>query len=199
MNTKLPGSALILAGGQSRRMGQDKAELPWGHVTLLDHAVEQMAALFQDVVVVSGSKRRVVPGTRSVEDGGLGLGPLAGLRAGLEAAAFPWTFVMACDMPLVEPALVSFLWSLREKSCQAVIPVASGKTQPFCSCYSREALAAASSLLDAGRRSMEGLLDRLPVRWVTASEMKPWDPSLRSFTNVNTPEEFTAVKEASYG
>lgn len=205
---KLRGSAIILAGGQSRRMGCDKAELPWSGGTLLEHAVQKMSLLFDDVVVVSGMKRTIAMNARWIPDAplapeeeeGVGergsQGPLAGLLTGLPHSTSPWAFVMACDMPFVEPDLVWFLWSLRKTDWQAVIPVAQDRPQPLCGCYRRTVMMSASELLEAGERSLEGLLAAVPVRWVMEQEMKSFDPTLTSFTNVNTPEEYIWAKEA---
>lgn len=190
---KMHGSAIILAGGASRRMGRDKAELPWNDTTLLDHTAAQMTALFDDVLVVSGIKQRTAPGTRSLQDHVFGGGPMAGLIAGLEQMIFPWAFVMACDMPWVEPEMVRTLWSLTGKDHQAVIPISSGQRQTLAACYSRKALPNGRVLWDQGERSLQKWADALSVHWVSEWELRSVDPSLRSFTNINTPEEFAVA------
>jgi len=117
-------TALILAGGDSRRMGQDKPTLLLEGETLLARVAGSMQALFPEVLVSVRSHRMDLP-WQQVCDADQGAGPLAGVLAGMAAAQTPWLFVLACDMPFISPPLVEVLAAARG-NYQAVVPVVGG-------------------------------------------------------------------------
>ena len=190
-------TAVILAGGESRRMGQDKANLPLGGRTLLQSAIATMQPLFAEVII---SVRQPRPGIAlpQVCDNPLHAGPLAGLVAGLERAATPWIFAVACDMPFITPALIECL-ARQRAGHQAVVPVVQGYPQPLAAFYATSCLAAARDCLSgSGKHSLRALLEHLQVRYVNETEMPDADPDpsatlktkgLASFFDLDTPED----------
>ncbi len=100
-------TAIILAGGQSRRMGRDKASLPLGEQTLLEQLIEQLAGRFQEIII-SVSKGQPYPlnNVRQVEDRYENAGPLAGLLAGLQASSSDISLVVPCDQPEIDLGIV---------------------------------------------------------------------------------------------
>src|ERR1700730_13173722 len=105
-------SLVILAGGLSRRMRRDKASLPAGDGTLIEHLARRLARVVDETIVAGGSGRPTFPGVRMVEDRYPGLGPLAGMHAGLSAARYPYVWVVGCDLPDVDPALADLFFGL---------------------------------------------------------------------------------------
>jgi molybdopterin-guanine dinucleotide biosynthesis protein A len=179
-------TALILAGGESRRMGQDKANLLLGEQTLLQRISDIVKPLFTDVIV---STRQTRDGCdlQQVIDDPAHAGPLAGLAAGLEQAKTPWVFAVACDMPFISAQLVEHLATFRE-GVDAVVPVVEGHPQPMAAFYATRSLGDLREILaGSGRHSLRELLDRLQVRYVDESEMRAAD--LRSFFDLDTPED----------
>jgi molybdopterin-guanine dinucleotide biosynthesis protein A len=186
-------TALILAGGDSRRMGQDKAALVLDGKTLLDRVTATMQRVFFKVVV-SVRQLRAGVNVPQVCDEVEESGPLAGLIAGLAQADTPWVFAVACDMPFVTEAVVLHLASCRGGH-QAVVPMVGGYPQPLAAFYATGTLAAMRVSLAAGDRSLRGVLEKLDVRYVSEAELRECDPQLRSFFDLDTPQDFQAAKK----
>jgi len=181
-------TAVVLAGGNSKRMGRDKANLLLGGQTLMQHIVATMQQNFPEVIV---SVRQLRPESDmpQVCDDPVHTGPLAGLAAGLERAGTPWVFAVACDMPFIAPAVIEYL-AWRRADCQAVVPMVHGYPQPMAAFYAASCLTVAQDCLKgSGKHSLRALLDRLRVCYVSEQEMLAADPQLRSFFDLDTPQD----------
>lgn len=185
------GSLVILAGGLSRRMGRDKASLPAGDGTLIEHLARRLAPVVAETIVAGGSARCNLPGVTMVDDRYPGLGPLAGMHAGLEAARYPRVWVVGCDLPDTDPRLASLLYGLAG-DYDAVVPRIDGEPQGVCAVYDRALASRIESLLAAGERRLKMLLAASNVRYVASEELRVVDPELRSFRNINTPADYQA-------
>ena len=162
-------TAIILAGGDSRRMGRDKAGLVVGNRTLLQQVAAAMGKVFPEVIVSVRRLRKDID-LPQVCDGQAdqgqppGAGPLAGVMAGLGCLETTWAFVVACDMPFVQPAMVELLGSYREHH-QAVVPVVQGHRQTLAAYYARSCLDTIQAHLAAGgKNSLRAVLEKLQVR-----------------------------------
>lgn len=184
-------TALILAGGDSRRMGQDKASLPLHGNTLLEHVTAAMRQVFSQVMV---SVRQPRTGVHELQvcDEFSASGPLAGLVAGLWQADTPWIFAVACDMPFISPAVVESMARLRGQH-QAVVPRVAGHPQPLAAFYARTALLSMRGCLKSEDKSLRGMLKKMDVRYVEEAELRGFDPQLRSFVDLDTPQDYQAV------
>lgn len=193
-----PFSAIVLAGGRGRRMGRDKVWLDAGGRPLIARVVERLAPLSSEVIVVRASLDGPFPPlpVRLVEDRYPGQGPLAGVHAGLSAAATPWAFVVACDMPFLDVGLIRYLALLRPGH-DAVVPYPAGRPEPLHAFYHRRCLLAVEELLGRGDRALAMLHLRVRSRPVSRAELTRFDPSLDSFTNVNTPEEWERARRVA--
>jgi len=193
-------TAIILAGGDARRMGSDKASLLLGGQTLLQRVIAAMQQVFPHVIVSVRQHRPEIdlPQVCDERDGeGIhGGGPLAGLAAALGRITTPWAFVVACDMPFVEPAMVELLAGYRS-DYQAVVPVVQGHPQPLAAYYAGSCLGKLRAhLAGGGKSSMRALLEQLRVRYVDGSVLLPADPALRSFCDLDTPQDMEiAIRE----
>jgi molybdopterin-guanine dinucleotide biosynthesis protein A len=182
---------LILAGGRSRRMGRDKAALPAGDGTLVAHLVRRLAPVGSETIVAGSLHDPDPPGVRRIDDRFPGMGPLAGIHAGLLAANSPWVWAVACDLPDVEPGLGTLLCSLAV-GVDAVVPRLDAGPEGLCAVYDRSLAPRIASFLESGERRVQDLLAGLDVRYVTAAEIRRVDPELRSFRNLNTPADYEA-------
>ena len=185
-------TAVILAGGDSRRMGRDKAMLPLGERTLLQHVADSVAQVFPQVIVSVREPRAGLDLPQvcdALPDGG----PLAGLAAALERIETPWLFAVGCDMPFVSPKVIEVL-ALSRAGHQAVVPVVQGHPQPLASFYARDCLDAIRDIqAGGGKRSLRALLERLDVCYVDEAQLREFDPQLRSFFDLDTPADVAAV------
>jgi molybdopterin-guanine dinucleotide biosynthesis protein A len=184
-------SLVILAGGLSRRMGRDKASLPAGDGTLIEHLARRLAPVVDETIVAGGSDRPTLPGVRMVEDRYPSLGPLAGMHAGLAAARYAHVWVVGCDLPDTDPALARLFLGLAG-GYDAVVPRIDAEPQGVCALYDRELVSRIDSLLGAGERRVKALLAASNVRYLTPEELRAVDPELRSFRNINTPADYEA-------
>ena len=184
-------SLVILAGGLSRRMGRDKAALPAGDGTLIEHLARRLAPMVDETIVAGGSGRHNVVGVRTVDDRFPGLGPLAGMHAGLLAARSRHVWVVGCDLPDVEPGLGAMLYALAG-DVEAVVPRVDAEPQGLCALYERALAPRIEGLLVAGERRVSRLLAASNVRYLSAEELRVVDPELRSFRNLNTPADYQA-------
>ncbi len=184
-------TAIILAGGDSQRMGGDKANLVLGEQTLLQHVITTMRELFPEVIVSVRQLRPEIdlPQVCDEQADIAGGGPLAGVVAGLERVATPWVFVVACDMPFMTPAMVELLGKYRGQY-QAVVPVVQGHPQTLSAFYANGCLATIRAhVAGGGKNSLRAVLGNLQVRYVDETELSTADPVLRSFFDLDTPQD----------
>jgi molybdenum cofactor guanylyltransferase len=179
----LEATLLVLAGGEGRRMGRPKALLPVGGTTLLGWQVGRLAPHFAEVVVAAADPAIVPPGARFARDrSGPRLGPLAGIEAGLAAAAQEAVFTLACDLPHVDLGLAGRLVEL-SAGFDAAVPRLGGRPEPVCACYRRSALPVISKQLDSARLKAADALGELRVAWLDDA-----DPAL--LWNLTTQEDY---------
>lgn len=189
-------AGIILTGGKSIRMGQDKATMLFEGRPLLDTIAERLASVESLVYVVADTEDRYHPaGTFLRADALPDAGPAGGLFTGLLAAGEGVHLVVACDQPFLNPALLSFLKNSlteslsRGESAVALVPEIGGRLEPLHAAYSDLALGPLRKAMRDGERSLQKLLRSLSIRTIREEELRTRDPDLLSFTNWNTPEE----------
>lgn len=184
-------AALVLCGGASRRMGRDKAALPFGDESLLERVVRIVRPVVDEVWLVAREGQALANPLRLpvARDPAEGLGPLAGVIAGVRAMKAERAFVISCDSPLLRAELVSHLLVL-SRGHDAAIPFVDGHYVPTTAVYAKSILPAAERLLERGELRPR-LLTREPgVRVVPEEELTPADPDLHSFRDCDTPEDY---------
>jgi molybdopterin-guanine dinucleotide biosynthesis protein A len=139
------------------------------------------------VVAAPGASFLEWPG-RVVYDPVSHLGPLAGVATGLDASGTELNLIVACDMPLIKPAVLRRLVELCDEA-DICVAVAGGRASPLCAVYRRSVTAAARQMLDAGERRLMALLDRVQTKRVDAAVFRDIDPDLETFVSCNTPLE----------
>lgn len=172
-------------------MGRDKAGLPAGDGTLVEHIAHRLGPVVDETIVAGGSGALELASVRRIDDRYPGLGPLAGMHAGFLAARHSLVWVVACDLPDVEPALGPLMRGLAH-DCEAAVPLLDGEPEGVCAVYRRALAPRIEALLIAGELSVRSLLARCAVHYLTAPELRAVDPGLRSFRNVNTPADYAA-------
>jgi molybdopterin-guanine dinucleotide biosynthesis protein A len=190
-------SAALLLGGESRRMGTDKALLSVGGAAAATRLARLLAQLFTDVLLVGGTPPAEAPGRRVLDVPGPPCA-LRGLSSALAAAHEPRVLVLATDLMAMTPDLLLGLVAFPE--ADAVVPRAGGFAQPLCALYRREpALSAARACLAEGRLALAALLDRLEPRWLEGEDLAALDPEGGALANVNTPEDYARLAAREEG
>ncbi len=199
-------TGLVLAGGSSRRMGRNKAFLPFDERPLIEVVIERVALVCAEVLIVASDVTTYTGlGLPVVTDRFRGVGVLGGLHAGLEAASYDLALAVGCDMPFIQPDLLRAFteWAvgfdvvvLRHRAPESQ---ASGKreqmfVEPLHAAYRRACLPALEAMIRAGERRIVSFFPDVRVRYVTMDDIAPFDPDLRSFRNINTPEEWRAAQ-----
>jgi len=199
---KRTAAGIILAGGQSKRMGCDKACLPLPgaeHMTFLQHLTEMLLSLCSEVVVVVRDTAQFaetgvhqLPAVRMIADDIPNYGPLMGLHSGLRTITTSHALVMAVDMPDVQPVVVSLL--LTPPLSEAIrVPLVGDIPQVLLSVYPRSVLPLIAACLQAGRRDLRCLLRVAQVEYIAETQLRALDPALRSFVNVNRPHDLSLL------
>ncbi len=206
MSADHPLSVIVLAGGRSRRLGRDKALLPWRGSTLIEYMCARLREMSDDVLVVTGAERRYgdlldVP---IFADELRDCGPMGGLYTGLRHARHPHSLAVACDMPFVDRAVVDLFKSTltpspsplgeigeqRGEGALAVVPEIEHCRVPTLAVYHRDCLSVIEKLHAQGQFSLQALLDSVPLKIISEEKLRAVDPALRSFVNINTQADW---------
>lgn len=182
----------IQAGGESRRMGQDKALLPFLGQPLILRPLERLARLADEVLVTSNQPEKYrFLGLTPIPDLLPGMGALGGLYTALSAASYPYVAVVACDMPFASPELFALeLALLRETGTDAVIPCSEAGTEPFHAVYRREScLPQVRAALETGKRRVDAWFSQVKIRYMDSEEIASYNIEELAFMNINTLEE----------
>ncbi len=191
-------SIVIQAGGESRRMGQDKALLPFLGQPLIERVVQRLTTIPGEVLVTTNHPQAYIfLGLPRFTDLMPGRGALGGLYTALNAASHPLVAVVACDMPFINAKLlVAERDLLIETQADAVIPHTGDGMEPFHAIYRRETcLPHIRTALDTGQWRVDAWFDQVRIHLMHKQQITKYDPQLLSFRNVNTPQELQAAQE----
>lgn len=198
-------SAIVLAGGRSRRFGADKLRVEVDGRSLLEHAVRAVATVASEVLVVVGpGDERELPvadrPVRRIFDGEPGGGPLVGLLAGLEAAAEPIVVVAGGDMPALAPDVLALMirtLTSADRTIGAVVLVARGRTEPLPAVLrTGTASDVAGRLLADGERSLQSLFVQLPTRALDERAWRALDPAGSTVRDVDRPSDLADLERS---
>ena len=183
-------TAVILAGGKSRRMGRDKLRLLYGGETLLALAVRRFSAVFERVYLSVGNTESYPEiDCERVVDLYPGCGPMAGLHAALLKTPDEGVFLAAADLPFAEPLAALKIASLCGDCAAALLVTEDGHFEPTFGYYKKELLPAAERLLAAGRYKLLDFFEEAPLRRVLPEELGPlWRDGM--LDNINYPEDY---------
>lgn len=182
-------TGVILAGGGSRRMGEDKSFVPFLGRPLIEGALGRLSLLFEDLVIVTNAPEAYVDYPARVEGDALpGCGPLGGIYTGLLCSSGQRCFVVGCDMPFVSEGLAAHMVSLSD-GCDVVVAEFEGKLQTLCAVYGEGCIEPIKSQLSEGNKRVFDFYESVRVRVIDAVEVARFDPLGISFVNINTPED----------
>ena len=200
-NKTLPVTGVILAGGKSRRMGQNKALIQLGDDTLIAHVVRRMHLATDELLLITNNHAEyghldlpmhsdMIPDT----------GALGGIYTGLMHASHDVVVCVACDSPFLQPKLLTYLVSVLGEY-DAVMPYTYAETptsgkedqitlQTLCAAYSKRCLPIIELMLQESELRVHALQERAHIHSISPEIWQAFDPEGISFFNINTPEDF---------
>jgi molybdopterin-guanine dinucleotide biosynthesis protein A len=187
-------TGVILVGGKSRRMGQDKAFLQIAGKTLFERVLEVFRESFDRIVLVGNRAERFTgygsPVLQDIYPGSA----LGGLYTGLYHSATEYVFVGSCDLPFPNLAVVRHLCSLKS-GFDAVVPTLAHGYEPLFALYAKSCLGPMREFLESGNFCAFSYFPRIRVRYVKDEELARLDRDGRSFVNINTPEDLERIRK----
>jgi len=194
-------ASILLVGGKSQRMGQDKAHLQFDNRSFAARIADVLRSATGHVVVVRAPGQALpkdLDADQILEDPIPDEGPLVGLAAGLSAldGTAEIAFAASVDAPFLKRSvIVGLLQSLEGVSHPVAAPRTSEQAHPLCAAYRVSLADEAAKLIQTGHRRLSDLLDAYQTRYITEDLLREWDPNLESLININTPEELQNVSD----
>lgn len=197
MLSKIALSAVILAGGDSKRMGTNKAFLTFNRVYLIDYIFEQLHRLFIEVLIVTDREKEFKHLNAKIVSDMINSGEknaLRGIHSGLFHASNEAAFFVACDMPFLSESLI-YEMSKYAADHDAVLPRVDGYYQPLFAFYNRRVLNMITRSLEQKCFKVTDLYSGLNIKEVNKEMITTHDPDMRSFFNVNTRDDYEKAKK----
>mgnify|MGYP000890032686 FL=1 len=202
-------TAVVLAGGRGKRVGQNKALLKMGDVYLLEIVLKNIRAIFDNVLLVVSSidydclMSLYFPilscyCTDVIVDPVSNQGPLLGLMEGLTRSDSEWTFLLGCDMPFVNGSLVRLIYQERTNTSQAIVPRLNGFLEPLHAFYHRSCLPAAESVFRQDKRKIKDFYPLIDLSVIEERKMSMVKNYKLSFFNINTAEDLKMAESLQF-
>lgn len=185
--TPNPFTGYVLAGGQSTRMGRDKALLEIGGQPLIRSAVNLMEALTERVVILGPAERYGFLGLPVLPDLVPSRGPLSAIYTGLERSSTDANLFLACDMPLMEGTFLKLLLERDPLADAVLMRLDDGSLEPLCAVYNRSCLPAVKANYERQRFKLSDLFPELRTHYLTETDLQDMGLDRRIFTNLNHP------------
>ena len=184
-STKIPISAFILIGGQSKRFGYPKWKSKVGEITLLNH-IYNMCSLFDNIFII-GKEKPEGFNKPFIKDKFDFQAPINGIFTALKITNSDWNFVISIDLPLMKSSIIKEIWELGNKSKNAIIPRVDGYLQPICSFYHKRILSQILNQIENNELSLNGLINSVETNYIDMDNYK------KEFLNMNTQKEYNKI------
>lgn len=188
-------NAIILAGGESRRMGFNKAFIKIGGVPVIKRQVRLLKQIFKKIIIVTNQPQKYkLRGVKVVCDIVPRCGPLAGIYSGLLASDSFHNFVVACDMPFINASLIKYLLK-NKNNYDMLIPQINKENHPLFGLYSKNCIPVIEEKLRQHILKVITILPKVKSRFLSRQEIRRFDKGMLSLVNVNTQEDLKKVRE----
>tara|TARA_Y100000031_G_C8093839_1_gene325457 strand:+ start:160 stop:753 length:594 start_codon:yes stop_codon:yes gene_type:complete len=185
-------SGIILSGGKSTRMGQDKAFLLPEGKPLVEIAIDVLSELFEQVLVITNNPEKYGKYRQKLiikEDLIPDKGPLGGIYTGLLSSQNVYNFIIACDMPFLNRELLAYIVNQAE-GFDAVIPEYKGRLNPLFALYSKDCIPEFKKQISQDNLKIRNFIGDMNAKILPSTEVEKLDPQGLSFTNFNTYEQY---------
>jgi molybdopterin-guanine dinucleotide biosynthesis protein A len=193
----LTGTAVILAGGNSSRMGFDKQYIKLNGMLLIERQIQVLQSVFSEIVIVS-NKPELYQNYNCIliEDQLRDFGPMGGIHAGLTAAKSQFSYFIACDMPYMNQAYIKYMLNMisEENHNQAIITRFGQWLEPFNAFYSKSAISVFEQAYHEKTKKISKTLEKAQVRYIEEEEARRFSPDWSMFANINTQEDLNMLQ-----
>ncbi len=196
-------TAIILCGGRSARFGSDKAMLTIDGIPMIIRVIQRVSPVVDEIIIAARDPAQgryitdAIPNdSMVVYDSVIGYGPIAGILAGLLASKSEYSICLACDLPYTNPDVIDALFGCaEEQEGDAAIPRHPGGTlEPLHAVYGRPMIRACQNVMESGARTIRSAISLLSrTVFVPTESLRRFDPDLRTFLNVNYPEDLGVI------
>lgn len=188
--------SIILAGGKSSRMGEDKAFLKFEGRSLIEWVIAGLKEIGGEIIIVANESERFKSlGLRVVKDILPDKGPLVGLYSGLLSSCLEYNFVCGTDMPFLSPSLIKYMLD-RKQGYDVILPRIGDGVEPLFAIYKRSCLSPIAEVIkEGGQLSLRSFFDRVKIRYIKEDEIMPFGLPKKLFFNINTREDVEKARE----
>ncbi len=190
-------TAIILAGGKSKRMNTDKAFIKWVNgKSLIENQISNLS--FFDEIIISGPKGKFFHlGYKVVEDENKNVGPIEGLRRGLAASKNEYNFLISCDMPFVNEDLIMYMFSVARGN-DAVVCRNRKFIEPLYTIYSKRLLKTIEKNINLEKYSFQDVIFNSKTLFIPENIVRKFSQDLLVFSNLNTKDDLKKFKGLYY-
>jgi molybdopterin-guanine dinucleotide biosynthesis protein A len=190
--TKITG--IILCGGKSTRMGENKAFIQIDGIPIIQRIYLLFKTLFSEIMIVTNETESFMNFEAKIHRDLIpDRGALGGLYSGIFYASSPYAFCVACDMPFLKGPVIQYLLNQIEGH-DVIVPKTKDGLQPLHAIYSKTCLDPIRATLEQGKYKITDFYPRVNVKTLDENEFRSLDPTMESFINVNTPAELLLMK-----
>ncbi|WP_051238729.1 molybdenum cofactor guanylyltransferase [Gaetbulibacter saemankumensis] len=184
-------TGIILAGGKSSRMGQDKGLLKFKEQSFIQYSIDALTPLVSDIIIVSDHAEHQLFGFKTIEDDEKDAGPVSGICSGLEASKSTYNIILSCDIPFIKSRLLEKLLKHTDDAYDIIQAESKGKTMPLIAIYKKQCLRTFKDLLNQGERRLRVAVNHCVVKNVPTN----FDEDKMTM-NINTKEELKLISDA---
>lgn len=194
MQSKNNITGIILSGGQSIRMGENKAFIKIEGVPIIRRIHGLFEKIFNEIIIVANQKEEFATfGAKICSDLFPNRGVLGGLYTGLFFSSFEYSFCVACDMPFLKESVIRYLIE-RMDDYDVIVPKTNEGLEPLHAIYSKNCLDPIRKVIEEGKYKTVDFYPMVKTKIVEEYELISLDSTMESFINVNTPEELISIK-----
>lgn len=190
---------IILAGGRGVRLGGNKINLKLNNRLILEIAVERLKSLASEIIIVTSEQlydkiTKLINNVSIITDMIPNKAALGGIYTGLNSTSKMYNFVVACDMPFLNPGLLSYMSTVCE-GYDAIVPRVDDYIEPLHSIYSKRCLDQIYNLINNNNLNIYALFSKVDTRFIEKNEIANYDPDFLSFFNINTLADLNKAEE----
>lgn len=184
------GSAVILAGGNSSRMGFDKQLITVNRIKLIDNIINKLNKEFDEIIIVTNNPEYYKNlKCKVISDEVKGKGPLSGIHVALKNASSEYVYFTACDMPIINNKYIKYIKYKITNDVDACVTLIRGFVEPFNSFYSKRLIKSIENQFKKEKKSINALIQDKNCIYIKEDEARIFSPDFSMFLNLNTRED----------